>query len=144
MFIHFPYEMESTWFSQPGPGLVFLRCTMRTKTRPETPGFEQIQSVVPVEIYDLHRCKDVASGYDQHSHGISMALIEIDALPTKNWWIFHGELLNNQMVVQEYVMFAPFCSTKPCYFMLIYFFGVFTWLLSTFVINLGVWWYNNI
>jgi len=24
--------------------------------------------------------------------------IEIDGLPIKNWWIFHGKLLNNQMV----------------------------------------------
>ena len=31
-------------------------------------------------------------------HVFSMALIEIDSLPIKNGGIFHGELLNNQMV----------------------------------------------
>ena len=32
--------------------------------------------------------------------------------------------LNNQMVIHQYVMFAPFCSTKPCYFMFIVFLHV--------------------
>ena len=33
------------------------------------------------------------SGYDQHSHGSSMALIEIDGLPINSMVNFHGELL---------------------------------------------------
>ena len=31
----------------------------------------------------------------------SMALIEIDGSPLKNGWIFHGEMLNNQMVYEH-------------------------------------------
>jgi hypothetical protein len=38
-------------------------------------------------------------------HGFLMALIEIDGLPgftvLKNGWIFHGKLLNNQMVILQ-------------------------------------------
>ena len=36
----------------------------------------------------------------EHSHGISMALIEIDALPiTNKWWIFPWQTVShNQMV----------------------------------------------
>ena len=34
-------------------------------------------------------------------HGFSMALIEIDGLPFLKMGIFHGELLNNQMVNQS-------------------------------------------
>jgi hypothetical protein len=31
--------------------------------------------------------------------------IEIDGLPIKNGWIFHGKLLNNQMVSNKYARF---------------------------------------
>ena len=40
-------------------------------------------------------------GYDIHraSHGINMALIEIDGLPSYKMVMFHGELLNKQRVI---------------------------------------------
>ena len=37
------------------------------------------------------------SGYDEHSHGFSMALIEIDGLPFLARW-FSMAMLNNQML----------------------------------------------
>ena len=58
------------------------------------------------------------SGYDSHSHGFSMAHIEIDGLPFLKMVMFHGCVTNNQMVYSWYGIVEesshhpiPECST---------------------------------
>ena len=46
-----------------------------------------------IRIYD-----GIPSGYDSHSHGFSMALIEIDDLPNSKMVDLSMAMLNKQMV----------------------------------------------
>ena len=43
---------------------------------------------------------------------MAMALIEIDGLPVNSMVIFHGKLLNNQMVIPPFEESHPFETTE--------------------------------